>query len=96
MKVVWNTCDKEPGLKMKVVWNTCDKELGGERKPVKENYLNKSSLVNFQNPLPLRETYGRYLEKNNIAISIVYSYIFSFLYRFAMKSKAFHTNSITV
>ena len=68
---------------MKVAWNTCDKELGGEMKSVKENCLNKSSLVNFQNSLRLGKIYVKYLEKNSIAIDIVYSYIFSFLYRFA-------------
>ena len=76
----------KPGLKMKVAWNTCDKELGGEMKSVKENCLNKSSLVNFQNSLRLRKIYVKYLVKNSIAIGIVYSYIFSFLYWFAMKS----------
>ena len=38
----------KPELKMKEVRNTCDKELGGEMKSVNENYVNKSSLVNFQ------------------------------------------------
>ena len=65
----------KPGLKMKVVWITCDKELGGEMKFVKENYLNKSSLVNFRKSLPFREVYLKYLEKNSIAIGIVSSYI---------------------
>ena len=63
-------------------------------KSVKENYFNKSSLVNFQNPLPYRETYVKYLEENSIAIGIVYNYIFSFLYQFAMKSKACDKHSI--
>ena len=60
---------------MKVVWITCDKELGGEMKFVKESYLNKSSLVNFWKPLPFREVYVKYLEKNSIAVGIVSSYI---------------------
>ena len=60
---------------MKVVWITCDKELGGEMKFVKENYLNKISLVNFRKLLPFREVYVTYLEKNSIAIGIVSSYI---------------------
>ena len=71
---------------MKVALNTCDKEFGSEMKSVKENCFNKSSLVNFQNSLPLRKMYVKYSEKNSIAIGIVYSYIFSFLYQFAMKS----------
>ena len=63
-------------------------------KSVEENYFNKSSLVNFQNPLPYRETYVKYLEENSIAIGIVYNYIFSFLYQSAMKSKACDKHSI--
>ena len=54
---------------------------------VKENCLTKSSHVNFGNSLPLREIYS-------IAIGIVYSYIFSFLYQFVMKSKPCDTHSI--
>ena len=72
---------------MKVAWNICDKELGSEMKSVKENCLNKSSLVNLRNSIPLREIYS-------VAIRIVYLYIFTFLYQFAMKSKACDTNSI--
>ena len=65
---------------MKVVVNTCDKELDSEMKPIKENCSNKRSLVNFQNSHShLRNIYIKYLEKNSIAIGIVYSYIFSFL-----------------
>ena len=82
---------------MKVAWNTCDKELDGKMKSVKENCLNKklaSSLVNLQNSLPLREICGKYLEKNSTAIGMVYSYIFSSIYKFAMKSKACDTPSI--
>ena len=79
---------------MEVVWNTCDKQLGGEMKSVKESYLSKSSLIDFQNLPPLVEIYVKYLEKNGIAIDIVYRYIFSFLYQFAMKSKACDTHSI--
>ena len=63
-------------------------------KSVKENYLNKGSLENLQNSLPLREIYVKYLEKNSIAIGIVYNYIFSFLYQFATKSKACDAHSI--
>ena len=63
-------------------------------KSVKENYPDKSSLTNFQNPLPYQETYVKYLEENSIAIGIVYSYIFSFLYQFTMKSKACDKHSI--
>ena len=56
-------------------------------KSAKENYLNKSSLVNFQNSLTLRENYVKYLQSivigivigDSIAIGIVYSYIFSFI-----------------
>ena len=63
-------------------------------KSVKEDRLNKSSLVNFQNSLTLREISVKYLEKNNIAIGIVYSYIFSFLTPFSLKSKGCNTHSI--
>ena len=77
---------------MKVVWSTCDNELGSEMKSFKENCLNKSSLVNFQNLLPRREIYVTYLEKRSLAIA--YGYIFSFLYQFAMKLKACDTHSI--
>ena len=45
-------------------------------KSVKENCLNKSSLVNFRNSL--KKIYVKYLEKNSIAIGIVYSYILAF------------------
>ena len=51
---------------MKVVWNTCDKELDGELKFVNENYF-KSLLENFQQSLPFRENYAKYLEKNSIS-----------------------------
>ena len=84
----------KPGLKTEFFWNTFDKEFAGEIKYVKKNYLNKSSLLNFQNSLPLRVTYVKYLEKNSIAIGIVYSYIFSFLYQFAVKWKACDKHSI--
>ena len=50
---------------MKVVSNTCDKELGSEIKSGSENYF-KSSLENFQKPLPFRDMYVKYLEKNII------------------------------
>ena len=80
------------GLKMEVVWNTCDKELGNEIKSVNKNCLNKSSLANFQNSLRFREIYANCLEKNSIATGIIYSYLFSFLYQFAMKSKACDTH----
>ena len=50
---------------MKVIWNTCDKEPGSEIKSAYENY-SKSSFWNFQNSLPFRETYVKYLEKNSI------------------------------
>ena len=55
----------KPELKMKVVSNTCDKELGSEIKSGSENYF-KSSLENFQKPLPFRDIYVKYLEKNII------------------------------
>ena len=84
----------KPGLKTEVFWNTFDKEFAGEIKYVKKNYVNKSSLLNFQNSLPLRVTYVKYLEKNSMAIGIVYSYIFSFLYQFAVKWKACDKHSI--
>ena len=51
---------------MKVVWNTCDKELDDELKFVNENYF-KSLLKNFQQSLPFRENYAKYLEKNSIS-----------------------------
>ena len=50
---------------MKIILDTCDKELGDEMKSVNENYL-KSSLEKFQNSLPFREIYVKYLEKNSI------------------------------
>ena len=49
-------------------------------KSVKKPTSIKRSLVNFQNSLPLREIYIKYLEKNSIAIGVVYA-----LYQFAMK-----------
>ena len=55
-------------------------------KSIKENCPNKSSLKNFQNSLPFRKIYVKYLEKNSIAIGIVYSYSFRFLCQFAMKA----------
>ena len=55
----------KPELKMKVFSNTCDKELGGEMKSAHKNYF-KSSLENLQKPLPFREIYVKYLEKNSI------------------------------
>ena len=58
---------------MKVVWNTCDKELGDEIKSVNENYF-KDSLENFQKSFPIREIHVKYLEKNCIVTSILYSY----------------------
>ena len=48
-------------------------------KSVKKPTSIKRSLVNFQNSLPLREIYIKYLEKNSIAIGVVYSCIFSFI-----------------
>ena len=50
---------------MKVVSNTCDRELGSEIKSGSENYF-KNSLENFQKPLPFRDIYVKYLEKNII------------------------------
>ena len=52
---------------MKVVWNTSDKVLAGEIKSAYENYL-KNSLENFQESLPFREIYVKYLEKNSISV----------------------------
>ena len=42
----------------------------------------------------MEDIYERYWEKNSIAVGIVYSYIFSFLYQFGMKPKACDTHSI--
>ena len=47
-------------------------------KSVKENYPDKSSLTNFQNPLPYQETYVKYLEENSIAIGIVIAIFLAF------------------
>ena len=55
---------------MKVVWNTCNEELGSDMKPAIENYF-KSSLENFQNSLPFREIYQKYVEKNDVVIGIL-------------------------
>ena len=55
---------------MKVVWNTFDKELRGEIKSVNKNYLNNSSLVNFQKSFSFREIYVKYLVKNIIAVGL--------------------------
>ena len=66
----------KPELKMKVVRNTCDKEIGREMKSFNENYVNKTSLVNFQKYiLHFREIYVKYSEIKSTAIGIVYSYI---------------------
>ena len=53
---------------MKAIWNTCGKELGSEMNSVKENYVNKSSFVNFQNSLLLRAIFVKYLAKSSITI----------------------------
>ena len=50
---------------MKVVWNTCDKEPCGEMKCLNENYF-KSSLENYQKALVFREIYVKNFEKNSI------------------------------
>ena len=66
----------KPELKMKVVRNTCDKEIGREMKSFNENYVNKTSLVNFQKYiLHFREIYVKYSEIKSTAIGIVFSYI---------------------
>ena len=77
---------------MKVVWNTCDKELGREMKSTCENY-SRSSLKNFLNSLPFRETYIKYLEKSSIKVYFL-AILLSFDYQFPIKSKACDKHSI--
>ena len=64
-------------------------------KTLKENYLYKSSLVNFETSLTLTEINVKYLEKNSIAIGIVYGYIFSFI-SICYETKACDTHSINL
>ena len=52
----------------------------------------KAHLQTSKNSLRFREIYANCLEKNSIATGIIYSYLFSFLYQFAMKSKACDTH----
>ena len=49
---------------MKIVWNTCKREPGG-MKSVSAMKTTKSLFENLHRQLPFKETYVKYLEKNS-------------------------------
>ena len=50
---------------MKIVWNTCKREPGGVKSVSAMETTTKSLYENLQRQLPFKETYVKYLGKNS-------------------------------